>query len=91
MQPLVVLRVARRSEFGIAVLNDTIIVCGGYSPNFGYLSSCEQFAASAGGTGDGAWSLLPGQLQAAVAGLAMAAAGGQVYAMGGYYYVEGQQ
>lgn len=71
--------------FGIAVLNDTIVVCGGALANSNatvLLDSCEQFAITNASTGDGRWSLMPA-LPYPTAMLGMAAAEGKVYAIGG--------
>lgn len=76
----------RRYWLSIAVWNDTIVVCGGRSVNTGgsHESSCEQFTASSGDTGDGTWSFLPALLPIAVDNAGMAVVAGKLYVIGGY-------
>lgn len=75
-----------RFEFGIAVMNDIIYVCGGMAASglsSQVLKVCEQFAATPGGRGDGSWSSAP-SLPSAVTDLAMATSDGKLYVIGGY-------
>lgn len=72
-----------RHQFTIGVLNDTIFACGGMTTNATLLDSCEQFIASASGTGGGRWSMISARLPFPVTGHAMAATGGKLYLIGG--------
>lgn len=57
-------------------------MCGGTTGPSQNLNTCEQFVASAGGSGDGRWSMAPA-LPYPVNDLKMAVAGGRIYAIGG--------
>lgn len=77
-------RNVRRYEFGIAVMNDVVFVCGGiatYEIFETLLQSCEHFSADR--SGDGKWMLLTAQLPQGAYNLAMAVAGSKLYAIGG--------
>src|ERR1700722_15592216 len=66
-----------RNAFGMTVVMNTIVVCGGWSAiDNAAMSSCEQFR-------DGLWMTMPA-LPISVAGLEMITLNSRVYIFGGW-------
>ena len=73
----------RRYQFGMAVVHDSIYVCGGLSNTGAVQNTCEQFTASSSSSGDGSWLFMDALLPIGTYDLAMAAVADQLFVIGG--------